>query len=43
MSAAEQVKMQMIHRLPTIVPCIDNDSIAPIQLLFTSNLRCCSH
>lgn len=38
MPAAEQVQMQVIHRLPPVVPCVDDDAITLIQLLFARNL-----
>ena len=40
MPAAEQVQMQVIHRLPPVVPCVDDDAITLIQLLFARNLSC---
>ena len=43
MPAAEQVKVQMVHCLPSIVPCVDDDPVAIVQRLFPCDLRRCSH
>ena len=41
MPAAEQVEMKVIHRLPPVVPRVDDDAITLIQLLFARNLCRC--
>ena len=43
MSAAKQMQMQVVHRLATIVSCINDDPVTIIQLLVTSNCRCRGH
>ena len=39
MPAAEQVQMQVVHRLPAIVACVHDDPVTVVQLLFARNLR----
>jgi len=41
--AAEQVQMQVIHRLPTIITGVHNDPVAFAQLLIARNLASRSH
>ena len=43
MSPAKQVQMQVIHRLPAIVPRVDDNPVTIVQLLFARNLGCCGH
>ena len=43
MPAAEQMQMQMVHRLPAIVTGVHNDPVTTVQLLFAGNLRRCGH
>ena len=43
MPAAEQVKVQMVHCLPSIVPCVHDDPVAIVQRLFPCDPRRCSH
>lgn len=38
MSAAEQVQMEMVHRLPAIVARVHDDPITMVQLLFARDL-----
>ena len=43
MSAAEQMEMEMVHRLAAILSGVDDHAIASIQLLPSRNLCCHSH
>ena len=38
MPAAEQVQMQMVHRLSAIVACVHDDPVSIVQLLFACDL-----
>ena len=38
MSPPKQVQMQVVHRLPAIVPRVDDNPVTIVQLLFARNL-----
>ncbi len=43
MPAAEQMQMQVVHSLPSIVPCVHDDPVAIVQRFFACDLCRCSH
>ncbi len=43
MPAAQQMQVEMVHRLPAFVSCVDDDSVTVVHLLFASDLSGRSH
>ena len=43
MASTQKMKMQVVDRLPTIVPCINDDAISLIELMLAGQVRGSRH